>query len=103
MKTVAARTCQLLSSDPIARDLLQGLYDTRNALVHHGYFPHERGLQEVMLLKNIAERSIFALLRQIGTLPTVASLARYYEYASASNNDLAERQRVIEAIRQSRM
>ncbi len=102
MRIVINRINILLRQDQTARDLLSTLYSTRNALVHQGTFPDERALEEVNLLKYIAERSINSVFAHSRTLKNIGSLARFYDHASSSDADLIDRQRVIKYISQQR-
>jgi hypothetical protein len=98
MNTVKNRVISLLNQDRLARDLLSALYRTRNSLVHRGSFPDAEGPREVSLLKYIVERATNALFSLLRTCPTKASLQRYYELISASNTELADRQRLTRNI-----
>jgi hypothetical protein len=102
MKNVIGRIGVLLRHDPKAADLLAALYDTRNEFVHQGNFPDEQGLQEVSLIKSIAERAINQVLSRAKKLPTKASLQRFYDHAGTNDAELSDRQRVIGVILQER-
>jgi hypothetical protein len=102
MRNVISRVAILLNKDTKVADLLSALYETRNELVHQGYFPDERGLEEVGLIKSIAERTISQLFSKVKLLPTKISLQRYYDNAGANNAELSDRQRVIGAILRER-
>ncbi|MBC8273862.1 MAG: hypothetical protein H8E40_02680 [Chloroflexi bacterium] len=102
MKTVKSRVWNLLNQDPLMKDLLNALYETRNSLVHRGLFPDEEGLREVNLLKHVVERAINALSLLTRTCPTRASLERYYELTSKNDAELADRRRLIRSICQRR-
>ena len=102
MKIVVNRIDTLLRQDQTARDLLQTLYFTRNALVHQGAFPDDRPLEEVNLLKYIAERAINSVFSHSRTLKKIDGLARFYDHVSYGDADLIERQRVIKYISQQR-
>jgi hypothetical protein len=98
MKQVINRAAILLNKDTKDIHLLSALYETRNELVHKGYFPDEKGLEEVSLIKNIAERVIGKLFDKVKKLPTISSLQRYYDHASSGDSDLSDRSRVINII-----
>ena len=102
MKNVISRIGVLLRHDPKAADLLLALYDTRNEFVHLGNFPEEQGLQEVSLVKSIAERAINQVFSRAKKLPSKASLQRFYDHAGTNDADLSDRQRVIGVILQER-
>jgi hypothetical protein len=102
MRTVISRVTILLLQDTKTADLLSALYETRNQLVHKGNFPEERGLEEVSLIKNVAERAIVQLLSKQKNLPTISSLQRYYDHASSNKTDLSDRSRVINLILRDR-
>ena len=102
MKNVIGRIGVLLRHDPKAADLLAALYDTRNEFVHQGNFPDEQGLQEVSLIKSIAERAINQVFSRAKKLPTKASLQRFYDHAGTNDAELSDRQRVIGVILQER-
>jgi hypothetical protein len=102
MKTVKSRINALLGFDPLARDLLNALYKTRNSLVHRGLFPEAIGLREVNLLKFVVEKALNALFSLLRICPTRASLQRYYELVSQSDTELSDRQRLIRNIRRKR-
>lgn len=102
MKQVVNRTNGLLRQNQLAGDLLFALYETRNQLVHLGQFPDEQGLPEVNFLKYIVERAINAFFAKLRIVHTKSSLARYYDYQLTNDTELADRQRIIEAIRRLR-
>jgi hypothetical protein len=102
MKNVISRIGILLRQDTKATDLLSALYDTRNELVHKGYFPAEKGLDEVSLVKSITERVINQVFSKAKILSTKASLQRYYDHAGTNDTDLSNRQRVIGVILRER-
>jgi len=102
MKTVVNRINILFGQNQLNKDLLSALYQTRNLLVHKGYFPSEQGLREVNLLKSIVEPSMQSILAQAKYLPTKNSLNKFYEHATDNNADLNERARIISLIRQHR-
>jgi hypothetical protein len=102
MKTVRNRASALLGQRARERDLLAALYRTRNSLVHRGSFAEEDRLGEVNLLKYIVEEVINVLFSLLRICPTRASLQRYYEHISASDSELADRQRLIRNIRRRR-
>lgn len=104
MKNVINRVAILLRTDPYAIDLLSALYTTRNELVHSGNFPDEQGLNEVSLMKSIAERVINQLFAKAKKIPARASLQRYYDHAHAGTSDteLLDRQKVIGVILRER-
>ena len=70
MTVVKNRIINLLKQDPMIRDLLNALYETRNLLVHRGEFQISQGFREVNLLKTITERSINSLYGLIRICPT---------------------------------
>lgn len=102
MKTVTNRINCLFKQDQFSKDLLQALYKTRNSLVHKGHFPYKRGLEEIGLLKSLAERSINALFGLVKEFPTKSSLSRYYEFASRNNQYLSESLKAVQAIQKTR-
>jgi hypothetical protein len=104
MKNVISRVGILLNKDKNVLDLLPALYATRNELVHLGNFPDEQGLNEVSLMKSIAERTINQLFSKVKKLPTKASLQRYYDHAhpGTADSELTDRQRVIGVILRER-
>ena len=102
MRNVISRIGILLRHDPKAADLLSALYDTRNEFVHQGNFPDEQGLQEVSLVKSIAERAINQVFSRAKKLPTKASLQRFYDNAGTNDSELSDRQRVIGVILRER-
>lgn len=102
MTVVKNRVINLLKQDPMIRDLLDALYETRNLLVHQGAFPISQGFREVNLLKIITERSINKLYGLIRICPTTASLERYYQYISFGKSELADRGRIIKYIHSSK-
>ncbi len=102
MKNVISRIGILLRHDPKASDLLSALYDTRNEFVHQGNFPDEQGLEEVGLIKSIAERAINQVFSRVKKLPTKASLQRFYDHAGTNDAELSDRQRVIGVILRER-
>ncbi|MFN8382194.1 MAG: HEPN domain-containing protein [Anaerolineales bacterium] len=102
MKNVISRVGILLRHDPQAADLLSALYDTRNKFVHQGNFPNEQGLQEVSLIKNIAERAINQVFSRAKKFPTKSSLQRFFDNAGINDTELLDRQRVIGMILRER-
>ncbi|MBE0681128.1 MAG: hypothetical protein IH589_04380 [Anaerolineales bacterium] len=102
MKNVISRIGILLRHDPKAADLLSALYNTRNEFVHQGNFPDEQGLQEVSLVKSIAERAINQIFSRAKKLPTKASLQRFYDNVGTNDAELSDRQRVIGIILRER-
>lgn len=102
MKNVKNRVDILLQKSQFAKDLLQALYETRNALVHEGHFPHRQGVEEIGLLKYIVEVSINGMFKQLKNFRTRGSLAKFYDYSPVNNLDLAESHRVISVIQKQR-
>lgn len=102
MKNVINRIGILLRHDPKATDLLLALYETRNDFVHLGNFPEEQGLQEVSLVKSIAERAINQVFSRAKKLPTKANLQRFYDHAGSNDTELSDRQKVISVILRER-
>ena len=97
MREVAERAFLLLGRDEAIRDFLNVCADKRNDFVHRGQFSSD-GQPEVLSLKSVVRLCLVWFRATIKTYPTWSSLNEFFNHASISSDQLAERKRVIESI-----
>lgn len=102
MNQVKKRVLNIIPDHKTFSPLLNSLYATRNSLVHTGAFPDQTGLNEVNLLKVIAEQMINKLFSLIRVYKSRERLERYYRHVQLDSRVLKDRGRIIRNILSSR-
>jgi hypothetical protein len=102
MRKTINRIKILLGKKETLKDLIEVIYSSRNIFVHEGIFPDDRGIEEVMYIKQIADVSLSSFFSLVQKYETVNELKSHYIYATKSNSELDIISNTIEIIKNNR-